>query len=242
MDIGRAFGDWKMSVRSNTGTLASTVYDRIRQDIISATLAPGMKLNIERLCDKYAVGGSPVREALNRLTSEGLVTQRDQRGFMVLPVSLEELKDLIRTSCLINGLALREALANAGKEWEESVILAFHYLARTPITFPEAPMVFNPEWEVRHRAFHVALIAGCRSQWLMRFSEILLDLTYRYRHLYLASGGSVQGVAHDHSDLLDAALARNAEALDSHFTKFSGEFEDHLIRSGVLGPIDGKTA
>jgi len=78
------------------GTLASTVFEQLRRDIVSVQLAPGEKLRIEALRERYGVGGSPVREALNRLSAEGLVWQQDQKGFRVAPVSERELEELTR--------------------------------------------------------------------------------------------------------------------------------------------------
>ncbi|MCD6074021.1 MAG: hypothetical protein K0Q70_904, partial [Rhodospirillales bacterium] len=79
------------------GTLASTVFDRLRQDVLNGVLRPNEKLRIESLRQRYDVGASPVREALNRLVSEGLVLLEDQKGFRVAPVSREELHEIART-------------------------------------------------------------------------------------------------------------------------------------------------
>src|SRR5205085_6496812 len=67
-------------------TLASHVYDRLRQDIISVAIEPGEKLHIRSLCERFEVGLSPMREALSRLSSERLVAQSDHRGFAVAPM------------------------------------------------------------------------------------------------------------------------------------------------------------
>ena len=48
-------------------TLASSVYDRLRADILTGELEPGRKLRIEFLGKRYHTGHSPIREALNRL-------------------------------------------------------------------------------------------------------------------------------------------------------------------------------
>ncbi|XSC47418.1 GntR family transcriptional regulator [Bradyrhizobium sp. RDT10] len=77
-------------------TLASHVYDRLRQDIISVAIEPGEKLHIRSLCERFDVGLSPMREALSRLSSEGLVAQSDHRGFAVAPMGEEDLVDITR--------------------------------------------------------------------------------------------------------------------------------------------------
>ena len=71
-------------------TRTSAIYERLRREIIQGTLLPGEKLRIEALRTRYNVGGTPLREAMNRLSTEGLVAQSEQRGFRVTPVSADE--------------------------------------------------------------------------------------------------------------------------------------------------------
>src|SRR6202011_2729271 len=103
-------------------TRTSAIYERLRRDIIQGTLLPGEKLRIEVLRARYDVGGTPLREAMNRLSTEGLVTQSDQGGFRVPAVSADALLQHPRTRCLINEVALRESLARGGRDWEEGVL------------------------------------------------------------------------------------------------------------------------
>jgi len=91
-------------------TLASLVYDRLRQDIISVAIEPGEKLHIRSLCERFEVGLSPMREALSRLSSEGLVAQSDHRGFAVAPMDEEDLVDITRARCWLNELAIRKSI------------------------------------------------------------------------------------------------------------------------------------
>src|SRR3546814_836243 len=76
-------------------TLGSWVYDRLRDDIIAGLLPPGQKLTLDTLKERYAVGATPLREALYRLSSSMLVIAEDQRGFRVAPVTLMHLEDII---------------------------------------------------------------------------------------------------------------------------------------------------
>jgi DNA-binding GntR family transcriptional regulator len=190
-------------------TLASAVYERLRRDILVGRLAPGDKLRIDALRAAYDVGASPLREALNRLSAEGLVVQEDQRGFRVPPVSLEDLKELTRTRCWLNEVALRESIARGDTAWEERVVLTHHHLARTPVYAGET-VKLDSEWERRHRAFHAALIAACGSRWITAYCESLFDQADRYRYLSV--------YAHEHRDfvgehraIMEAALARDTE-------------------------------
>ena len=100
-------------------TLASHVYDQLRQDIISVAIEPGEKLHIRSLCERFDVGLSPMREALSRLSTEGLVAQSDHRGFAVAPMGEQDLVDITRARCWLNELAIRKSIAHGDAAWEE---------------------------------------------------------------------------------------------------------------------------
>ena len=65
-------------------TLASTVYDRLLEDILKGKLEPGLKLKLQVLKTKYSVGNSPLREALNRLSEYGMVIREESKGFRAM--------------------------------------------------------------------------------------------------------------------------------------------------------------
>ena len=63
--------------------VGASTYQRIKRDIIFGDLAPGAKLKLDGLRERYAASMSTLRETLNRLASEGFVDAQDQRGFFV---------------------------------------------------------------------------------------------------------------------------------------------------------------
>ena len=119
-----------VSAPSSTQTI--NVYDRLREDLLSGQLEPGRKLQMRFLTEAYQIGQTPLREALNRLTAEGLVESREQRGFYVTGISRSELEELTKTRCWIESLALRQAMAASTLEWEEALVVAHHRLSRAP--------------------------------------------------------------------------------------------------------------
>jgi len=184
-------------------TMASAIYRKLRHDIVKGILAPGEKLRIELLTERYGVGGSPAREALNRLSAESFVRRHDQRGFQVAPVSIEDLAELTRTRCMLNEITLREAIARGDEAWEEQIVLTCHRLMRTEFQLPDASI--NPEWEKRHRAFHSTLIAACGSRWLIQLSETLFDCADRYRHISMKSSER-RDVGAEHQAIMNAVI------------------------------------
>jgi GntR family carbon starvation induced transcriptional regulator len=211
-------------------TTASTVYDRIREDILTGSLAPGLKLRIEFVCDRYGIGASPVREALNRLSSEGLVERRDQRGFYVSAVSLEQLEELVKTRCWLEAIALRESVLHRTAAWEEGLVLAFHRLSRTPRSLDATAYAFNPEWEERHREFHHALIANCGSTWLLGYCRDMRDQADRYRRLAAARIYPERQGPDEHRAIMEAAIdgdiERATDLLQQHYRRTRTIIED----------------
>jgi DNA-binding GntR family transcriptional regulator len=192
-------------------TLATSVYAQLRRDVLRGVFRPGERLRFDALCERYEIGATPLREALNRLSAEELVHREEQRGFRVAPVSLSDLAELTKTLCWITELALREAIKNGDTAWEESVVLAAHRLSRVPREGEEGYASFNPEWEERHRDFHLALIAACGSRWLIDFYAMLMDRNTRYRYLAFADGSEPRDIEAEHQAIYDAVLARDAD-------------------------------
>ncbi|WP_286134947.1 GntR family transcriptional regulator [Neptunicoccus cionae] len=180
-------------------------YESIRQMIITGELAPGEKLKIEHLKDRMETGSSPVREALTLLVSDQLVERLDQRGFRAAPVSQENFNEIFRLRCTLEELALRESIANATEQWEESLVLSHHHMAR-------ADSQDFAAFELRHKTFHMTLLACSASPILLRYCSQLYDLNVRYRYLAGRSKKYTRrDVASEHEGILNAAIARDAD-------------------------------
>ena len=213
------------------GTLASSVYDMMRQDILKGDLPPGEKLRVEYLRDRYGVGASPIREALNRLSVDGVVVRVDQKGFRVAEVSVAELDELIKTRCWLEETAIRESIAAGDDAWEERLVLAFHRLSKTPRSADQVTSAMNPDWEVLHRAFHLALIGACGSRWLISYCEQLNDLADRYRQL---AAYPRRNELDEHKAIMDAAVNRKpddaVEVLVDHYRRTADIIRDSVAQ------------
>ena len=91
-------------------TVGSETYLRIKRDIIFGDLAPGSKLKLNGLKERYETSMSTLRETLNRLASEGFVDAMEQRGFFVVPVSAEDLTEIADLRILLECSALSASI------------------------------------------------------------------------------------------------------------------------------------
>ena len=217
--------------RKPATTLATSVYDRLRADVLGGLLAPGEKLRSDFLRERYQTGVSPIREALSQLSSDGLVVREDQKGFRVAAVSRSDLLDLVKTRCWLEEVALRESIAHGGMEWEEGLVLAFHRLSRFPRPDRQAPPGDVAHCEDLHRAFHMALVGGCGSRWLAASCAELFDKTERYRRL-AASGVPQRNELEEHRGILDASMAGNLAEVTKLLGEHYGRTVDVILSSG----------
>lgn len=190
-----------------------SAYERLRNEILYGELMPGQRLRASELTDRYTLGLTPLREALVRLTSEGLVTSENHRGARVTGVSLAEFHDMMEVRQEIEELCLVRALKRGDAEWEGDILRSFHVLSTAEIPTQDGDFETSSKWEAHHRRFHHALVVACGSDWMMRIWNMLVDHTERYRKLRMLRlsmpQAAVRDVNQEHRRLMDAALSRD---------------------------------
>jgi DNA-binding GntR family transcriptional regulator len=202
-------------------TLTSDLFDRLRTDILHCVLKPNARLLFRDLRASYNSGMSPMREALMRLASDGLVVLEDHKGFRVAPVSRDEMMDITTTRCELEGLAVGLAIEKGDDAWEANIVARFHELSKRATYTAEGTL--DAEWERRHDAFHQALYSACGLRWLIGFCQILAERAYRYRHLLLEAVDRRRDHRSEHEAIVEAVLGRDrAKAvalLQQHYTR-----------------------
>lgn len=195
----------------DTSMRTKVVYEALRSDILEGRLKPAHRLKLAMLGDRFSVSMSVVREALTRLTEQGLVVSSPMRGFMVMPLSVKDLLDITQTRIRLETMALRDSIERGDVAWEGRVLAAHHALNRAPE--PRASAETAADWRQCHRAFHQALLGGCGSQRLQALANGLRDSAEIYRSWArsLARDGS-RDLAAEHRCIMELTLASDADA------------------------------
>ena len=214
-------------------SLTQEAYERLRAGVLGGRVRPGERLKIAELCQALDANPSAVREALSRLTAEGLVIAEPQRGFRAAPISAAELRDLTATRVQIEGLCLRQAIARGDVAWEAGVLAAFHVLARTAEREAGDTARLTEDWAAAHAAFHLALVAGCGSPWLLRLREVLYDQSERYRRLSVPLAGTPRDLEREHRDIMEAVLERDAARAGALMAAHLEMTTDLLLRGAL---------
>lgn len=211
-------------------------YATLRGEILRGALVAGERLRAADLRERYRLSLTPIREALTRLSSEGLVAGETHRGARVAEASLDEFADLMATRREIERSCLARAIEHGDAAWEAEIVAALHLLSRTKLPVSPTDAAAMTLWEARHRRFHDALVAACGSPWLLRLRNTLVDHSERYRKIRMLRPQSVRpkarNVAAEHAAMAKAALERDrARALalmDAHLVATERAVARHL--------------
>jgi DNA-binding GntR family transcriptional regulator len=200
-----------LSEKSEASTLVELALTKLRQDILTGVFAPGSKLRVEELRASYDIGASPLREALSRLVSNGLVTAQGQKGFSVAPVSMADIRDITNTRKLLEHAALGESLTKGDVDWEAEITVAYDRLDQEHKAVQTTSGAAVDAWEQANEKFHDALVSACESKWLLNFRQIVYDQAARYRRLVVLDDEQERGAHEEHRQMFEAALARDIE-------------------------------
>lgn len=210
-------------------TLVSRCYFRLREGIITGELAPGEKLKVAKLTSLLAVGPTPVREALSRLASTGLITAVDNKGFRVKEVSKDEAHDLYFAFKEMEKIVLRLAIEHGKANWEGEVIASLHRLS----LIENSRTAKFADWFHANEAFHYSLVSACGSPVLLKIRDDLLQLMGRYTFLSFKSGKQKMKRNHEeHEKIARAAINRDASTacrlMDAHLSGSSESIAEWL--------------
>jgi DNA-binding GntR family transcriptional regulator len=201
--------------------LADHVYDAVLDLLIDGELQAGATLGIDGLARQFEVSQTPVREALARLESTGLVRRTALKGYRVAPVATpEELVSLMQARLVLEPALAELAAHRLTPEILAELERAVHDLATAPLgpSFHE----FRQYWEADER-FHRIIAEATGNEFLLSSYTALGGQIQRFR---LFGGGGVTDSDHcvaEHTKVLqglrsgDPATARAAMA--AHITE-----------------------
>jgi DNA-binding GntR family transcriptional regulator len=199
---------------SRPPTAQQFVLAELRQAITSGRLSPGEPIRQEALAEELDVSRVPLREALKTLEGEGLVGYRPHRGYSVVRLSLDDLREVYLIRELLEGEAVRRAVTRLTPGVLEAAEQAQAEVERA------AAAGDVPAMTEANRRFHMTIFEGAGLPRLARLIATLWDSTDAYRSVYYGDDLNRQRVIREHRATLDLLRRRDAEAvvkvLDEH--------------------------
>src|ERR1700722_20164864 len=198
-------------IAAEDANLTHRAYVRLRSDLIACRLAPESRLNISKLQKDLGFSQAAVREALSRLTAEGLVTIEPNAGFRAASISRDGFRDLTLACANVEVPCLRSALANGDLKWEGALLAAYH-IASKVLERVVAGQEDISAYAIQRQAFHEALVSPCSNQWMLWSWRLLYTQHMRYRHTFQALSTFELELKEDFKRFMDHVLARDVEA------------------------------
>lgn len=181
--------------------VSETVATAVRAMILDGGLAEGERINEVRLSEALGVSRTPLREALNRLATEGALTSTPSLGYFVRPLSLEEFEQLYAIRPILDPEALRLAgLPSPGR------LAHLEALNRDFASTEDAEQAIAID-----DAWHLELIDGCPNRVLIELIENIMFRTRRYEIALMRETSAVARATDDHDHILAALKASDLQ-------------------------------
>jgi DNA-binding GntR family transcriptional regulator len=187
--------------------LRDDIYARIKEAVLSCEIAPGADMREQELAKRFGVSKSPVRDALHRLQTEGLIEVLPRKGYRVKEISLEDALELYEMRIILECACV------------ERTVRAASDLAVLDLYKHEPATRNRREWIDHNREFHIVLATLCGNN---RLLEATRDIILAFDRLTSASISQLQsattkGLAtfkemdREHSAIIAALEERDAE-------------------------------
>lgn len=201
-----------------TESLSAAAYERIKQMIVRVELAPGAIVREDDLQARTGIGRTPIREALQRLERDQLVTVIPRRGVMVTNIELGDLALLYETRTMLEPYVHRLA-AKRGTEHHWTTMQTA--LDRVDALGADAPW---DELLAADRVCHEQVWAAAENRFLTQTLEMLYTQSERLWHHYVRDVADLHTALDEHRRILDALRAGDgdtaAELIDGHVRAF----------------------
>lgn len=223
------------SQKQAKGGGAKFVYEELRKEILSLELAPGQPLDETSLAHRFEMSRSPIREALVRLSADGLVEMLSNRSTLVAPIDLSNFPRYVEALDFLQRINTRLAA-------KFRTDLDIENMTKEATAFDEAFQVGNYlQMSATNRDFHMAVASAGKNTYLARSYGQLLDEGRRILHMhfeFIQSSPNDHLLTAEHFTIIDAIQTQNVELADKLAHAHTRQFHDRFMNFMHANYID----
>lgn len=198
-------------------TIADKIMRGIERDILNGRRKPGDHLNEQEIADQFKVSRTPVREAMRQLASAGLIEVQRRRGAFVTRVPMARLLQMFEVMTEIEALCARLAARRMKPEQREALKAMHKRYERLTKRPQDAEAYFEESSE-----FHRAIFAGTQNAVLEEIANQIYGRLLGYRRRQLGISRRPEVSFQEHSAVLRALIAGDAEKAEAGMRAHSG--------------------
>lgn len=219
-------------------TGSSKVYQILRDEILRVQIAPGAPLDELGLSERFGLSRSPIREALVRLSGEGLVVILPNRSTIAAPMEYEKMPEYLDALDLLQRAVTRLAAQNRTQAELDTIVMRQKEheaeAERTLASGDSIPMI------EKNFEFHMAIAAASGNAYFADSYRRLLQegrrlLFFHYKYQSLDPNLSVDEIVEGHTTMVAAIRDRDLDAAEHeahlHAAQFKGRFMEFLNRN-----------
>ncbi|MQW88141.1 GntR family transcriptional regulator [Sinorhizobium saheli] len=226
------------NVSGNKETGSARVYKKLRDDILRVLIPPGTSLDEVSLSQRFKLSRSPIREALVRLSGEGLVQILPNRSIIVAPMEFDKMPEFLDALDLMQRVVTRFAALHRTPDDLARIRAAEEQYEREAVnamTSGDSIGMIEKNFE-----FHMAIASACRNAYFADSYRRLLQegrrlLFFHFQYQSLDPNLSLDELASSHRAMIDAIEKRDADRAEReahlHAVQFRGRFMEFLNRN-----------
>lgn len=219
---------------TNSTTRADNAFDLLQTAIVTGKLAPGERIGEVELCRRFQVTRGPLREAIRRLESRGLIVKKPHVGIKVVSLGTRELIELYRIREVLEGLAARQA---AERMTGDDIADLRQLLVRHEQNVAEAQgqAYYQREGDFD---FHYRIVTGSRNE---KLAQMLLGDLYHlvrmYRYRLSTIAGRPQRALQEHRHIIEALEHRDGELAEFLMQRHIRAARENIEREVASGNL-----
>lgn len=204
-------------------SLSERAYELVKNDIITCTLEPGQQIAQQQLVQRYQLGTTPIREALQRLAQEGLVQPIPRFGYTVSYVTLSDVHEIFELRLVLEPAAARLAATRGTQE-------QLGYLAQVAdLVYIDRDGQRSPDFSVHNADFHRSIAVAASNQRLFDSLSRVLDEMMRVFYLGLDLSESADEMRQEHLVLVQTLNAHDPDRAEQLMRKQIARSKDRVL-------------
>jgi DNA-binding GntR family transcriptional regulator len=215
--------------------LEERVYTELRNRIMARDLPPGTVLTLRGVAEALEVSATPVRDALRRLRSDGLVSDGGKQGYSVIGFGAQDIKDLFAARLAIEGYAARLVAGSGenGAALEQMQMLVTEF----PQTFEGDNYVDYERFQTLDSTFHLAIISATNNARLVSMYQSLNVHIHLARIYQRALEQRAQANHREHLAIVQGLALNDADAMYLAVEIHIVNVRDHILNQLDSGSL-----
>ncbi|MDO4978245.1 MAG: GntR family transcriptional regulator [Eubacteriales bacterium] len=198
-------------------TLAEQIHQILRDDILSQRIKPGEKLTLKILQERFEVSSTPIREALTRLSEEGLTFYYSNIGVSVVELEENDIKEIFSFMSDLDGLAIRYCL-------ESGEIDKINKELKENLEDSKSCIGNIQRWNELSDLFHLIFYKYCNNRHLISAAQKMRSQLSILSYQYQKDSQTQENILKEHEAIYDAFVKAD-------YTNAAQLMREHLLHS-----------